>query len=190
MENNIITYSSGDSIELSPHFNSSEFACQCGKNHDYMIDSKLIDLLEMIHNHFDCRAIIITSGFRCPDHDISVGGTGKGMHTKGMAADFKCLDQDRNPISSKLICCYMQDIGFGGIANITDSYSLVHGDTRDVSNKWYGDEVLGTGTVTSDFYEYYNLNRESNDNSDKNKEYITKDEMISILNDTINKLKG
>ena len=152
------TYKNTDSTQLSAHFNVREFRCKCGSTHDILISSELIDKLEQLHAAFHCSKIIVTSGYRCPTHDKNVGGNGSGQHTKGTAADICCYAQDGSIISSKLVCCKAQDIGFTGIANIDSSYQYTHVDVR-TSGKWYGDEVYGTGTVTDDFYRYYNISK-------------------------------
>ena len=163
------TYSGTSDIELSPHFNSTEFKCKCGKDHDFQIDSTLVDNLEKLFEALDCSKIIISSGFRCKEHDISVGGTGTGQHTLGKAADFCCYDSGGNPIASYKVCCAAQDIGFTGIARINGSYT--HCDVRS-NGKWYGDETQGNGTVTSDFYECYKVDRKERDSVDGAKKGI------------------
>ena len=155
------TYRNTDSTQLSAHFNVQEFKCQCGKSHDILIDSCLIDKLEALYTALNCSKIIVTSGYRCPEHDKAVGGTSSGQHTKGTAADVCCYGQDGQPISSKTVCCKAQDLGFGGIANITSSYQYTHLDVR-TGYRWLGDEVHGTGTITNDFYKYFGIKKESN----------------------------
>lgn len=155
------TYASNDSTQLSAHFNVREFRCKCGGTHDILISSELIDKLEQLHAAFHCSKIIVTSGYRCPTHDKNVGGNGSGQHTKGTAADICCYAQDGSIISSKLVCCKAQDIGFTGIANIDSSYQYTHVDVR-TGYPWYGDEVYGTGTVTDDFYSYYGVSKQDN----------------------------
>ncbi len=150
------TYKNTDSTQLSAHYNVQEFRCKCGGTHDILISSELIDKLEQLHAAFHCSKIIVTSGYRCPTHDKNVGGTGAGQHTKGTAADICCYAQDGSIISSKLVCCAAQDIGFTGIANIDSSYQYTHVDVR-TSGKWYGDEVHGNGTVTDDFHQYFGI---------------------------------
>ena len=152
----ILTYKFDDQTQLSPHFNAREFRCQCGKTHETLIASKLVDKLEALYTALNCSKIIVTSGYRCPEHDKAVGGTSSGQHTKGTAADVCCYGQDGQPISSKTVCCKAQDLGFGGIANITSAYTSVHLDVR-TGAKWYGDETKGTNTVTSDFYRYFGI---------------------------------
>ena len=148
------SYGFDDKTQLSPHFNISEFRCKCGKEHETLNNPELIDKLEKLYTALNCTKIIVTSGFRCVEHDKSVGGSGTGQHTLGNAADICCYGQDGQPISSRTVCCKAQDIGFSGIANITAEYIYTHVDVRP-NGKWYGDEVHGNGTVTDDFYKYF-----------------------------------
>lgn len=154
------TYSFSSTEQLTPHFNVQEFKCKCGKTHDTLVSEELTEKLEKLRDSLNCSKIIITSGYRCPEHDKNVGGTGSGQHTKGTAADFVCYDKDGKAISSKLVCCKAQDLGFTGIANITANYDCTHADVRS-SGKWYGNEVYGTGNVTDDFYSYFGIQKNS-----------------------------
>ena len=151
-------YDYNDSTQLSPHFNAREFRCSCGKSHETLLASELVDKLETLYTALNCSKIIVTSGYRCPEHDKAVGGTSSGQHTKGNAVDVCCYGQDGQPISSKTVCCKAQDLGFTGIANITSSYQYTHLDVR-TSGKWYGDEIHGNGTVTDDFYKYFGMEK-------------------------------
>lgn len=148
------TYQFDDKTQLSPHFNVREFRCSCGKSHETLLVSELVDKLEQLYTALNCSKIIVTSGYRCPEHDKAVGGTSSGQHTKGTAADVCCYGQDGQPISSKTVCCKAQDLGFGGIANITSSYQYTHLDVR-TGYRWLGDETKGNGTITDDFYKYF-----------------------------------
>lgn len=147
-------YEFNDTTQLSPHFNISEFRCKCGKEHETLNNPELIEKLEKLYAALNCSKIIVTSGYRCVTHDKNVGGSGTGQHTIGNAADICCYGQDGQPISSKVVCCKAQDIGFRGIANITAAYIYTHVDVRP-NGKWYGDEVHGNNTVTDDFYKYF-----------------------------------
>lgn len=146
----------GDKSQLSPHFNVQEFKCKCGKEHEILIAKELVNKLEKLYSALNCSKIIVTSGYRCTNHDKNVGGSGYDQHTKGNAADICCYGQDGHPISSKTVCCKAQDIGFGGIANIMTEYKYTHVDVR-TGSKWYGDETKGNSTVTSDFYQYFGI---------------------------------
>ena len=149
-------YDYNNSTQLSPHFNVREFRCSCGSNHETLIASELVDKLEQLYTALNCSKIIVTSGYRCPEHDKAVGGTSSGQHTKGTAADVCCYGQDGQPVSSKTVCCKAQDLGFTGIANITSSYQYTHLDVR-TGYRWLGDETKGNGTVTGDFYKYFGI---------------------------------
>ncbi len=151
------TYNFADTTQLSPHFNVQEFCCKCGDAHDTLVSDELVQKLEALRSALDCKSIVITSGYRCSAHDAAVS-TGRGQHTKGTAADICCYGKDGKPISSKLVCCTAQDLGFTGIANITSAYDCTHVNVRS-SGTWYGNEVYGNGNVTSDFYDYYGIFR-------------------------------
>lgn len=156
-----------DNTQISAHFNAQEFKCKCGRTHDILISEELVQKLEELRTTLNCNSIVITSGYRCPTHDKNVGGTGSGMHTKGLAVDCKCFGQDGNAISSKIVSCKAQDLGFTGIANIDSDYNLTHLDVRQGS-KWYGDEVVTSScSVTDDFYSYYGISKDSLENSTK-----------------------
>ena len=166
-------YKYNDETQLSTHFNVREFRCKCGKTHDTEINPNLVDSLEKLYRVLSCSKVVVTSGYRCPDHDKAVGGNGTGQHTKGNAADIICYGQDGSVISTKKVACKAQDIGFRGIGNIDSTYTAIHVDVR-TGAKWYGDEAVRGGTsgsVTDDFYRYYS----TKDNSTA--------ELQKILND-------
>lgn len=159
----IIEYAYSSNKQLSAHFNIQEFRCKCGRVHTIKNSSKLIDFLEKLFTKLDCSKIIVNSGHRCEYWDCYVGGNGLGQHVVGTAADIVCYDKKGNKISSKLVCCAAQDIGFKGIANIDKTYTATHVDVRE-SNRWYGDESVPGGTarsVTSNFYTYYGIAKQT-----------------------------
>ncbi len=153
-------YSYNDKTQLSTHFNVKEFKCWCGKNHEIKIDTDLIKMLERLFLKLGASKCIISSGYRCTAHDKAVGGNGNGQHTKGTAADVCYYDRNNKPISSKLVSCIAQDLGFKGIANINSKYKYIHLDMR-ANGKYYGDETKGYNSVTKDFYSYYDINKEA-----------------------------
>lgn len=164
------SYTYSDATQLTPHFKASEFRCKCDSTHDALISDELLEKLEQLRDALNCSKIIVNSGYRCASHDKAVGGTGSGQHTKGTAADVVCYDSGGNVISSKTVCCTAQDLGFGGIANITSAYTSTHLDVR-TGSKWYGDETKGTNTVTSDFYSYFGIAKSSMADSSRVKAY-------------------
>ena len=78
--------------DLSKHFSKNEFQCPCcGKlpcNEDL---ERLVHMLEHVRAKFQ-RPMIITSGYRCPDHNRRVGGVPHSYHTQCKAADIACED--------------------------------------------------------------------------------------------------
>ena len=149
-------YNFNDNTQITPHFRAGEFRCKCGREHEFEINHALVEKLEQLRTALNCSSIKVTSGFRCVTHDKNVGGTGTGQHTKGNAADICCYGQDRKPISSKIVCCKAQELGFTGIANITSAYIYTHVDVR-TGSKWFGDEVHGNKAVTDDFFKYFGI---------------------------------
>lgn len=163
------TYAYSDAIQLTEHFNSSEFRCFDNRNHDYKIDDTLVQKLESLFTvipelfGITVSKIIVTSGYRCSQHDIDVLGTGSGPHVSGLAADICCYDDNNTPISSKIVSCAAQEIGFIGIANITEAYIYTHVDMKPRAKRWLGNEVYTTAySVTDDFWSYYGLARQTN----------------------------
>ena len=67
-----------------PNFSREEFACQhCGRNE---IQDTFIDSLQIIRTRVGFP-LIITSGYRCPEHPIEARKDSPGAHTTGLAAD-------------------------------------------------------------------------------------------------------
>lgn len=152
------TYLYNTNLRLSSNFVTSEFRCKCGKAHSTLISTELVNGLQRLVDVLGASKAIITSGYRCSNHDKAVGGSGYGMHTRGLAADVIFYDKSGKPISSKLVSCKAQDLGFSGIANIDRTYTYTHLDVGE--RKWYGDEVKGTSSsVATDFYKYYGISR-------------------------------
>lgn len=139
---------------LSPHFQIKEFADPS----DYErvpfpttipIHDKLPEILEKIYNNFGCTRGSINSGYRSPEADISVGGSGGGPHTAGIAVDVYFY-RGSEPIPSRLVACFLKDLGIKGIGlNCGGNSYGTHFDMRhfdsgawDDVNIWYGDEAI------------------------------------------------
>ena len=150
------TYAAG--VQLSPHFNSSEFRCKCcGK---IKIDTVLIDTLEKLFPALDLGRINVISGYRCPAHDKAVGGRGAGSHVEGYAADVRCFYRDGSIVPSSVVTLTLERMGHNnGIGfrcgRVSDSSGNTHIDTKP--RKWYGDESKSmTATACSSFFDYLN----------------------------------
>jgi len=73
--------------KLSPHFAKGELACHhCG---ELVLNGFLLVGLEALRAKVD-QAIVVTSGYRCREHNAAVGGTLQSKHLIGEAADIYC----------------------------------------------------------------------------------------------------
>jgi peptidoglycan hydrolase-like protein with peptidoglycan-binding domain len=155
-------YPADSDKQISDHFQMGEFVTFSDYGGSYPeqvpIDSDLLHTLENIYEHFGCDCAVISSGYRTPACDISVGGTGNGYHTLGMAADVQFI-KDGEPLHSRLIACYAQDIGVKGIGyRCGGAEYWTHLDSRQ-SNIWYGDET-DYSYGYNDFYGYTGTTKE------------------------------
>lgn len=68
------------------HFQLNEFACHCGCGQN-LIDHQFVTELDELRHRLG-YPLVITSGYRCPDHNAKVSSTGRtGPHVAGRAAD-------------------------------------------------------------------------------------------------------
>ena len=101
------------------HFKLSEFDCKhCSKNH---MDPDFVRRLDIARGYAGVP-FVITSGYRCPEHDKAVGGAGN--HPTGKAADIRCRSGvDRFRILEALYKMGFTRFGIGE--------TFVHVDARD-----------------------------------------------------------
>lgn len=138
--------------KITEHFDSTEFACpHCGRDD---INKELVERLETLFAAIGADKIIISSGIRCPDYSVSVGGYRNDMHVNKGAADL-IVYKDGKAMSSFAVAAIAENLGlFNGIGIINDSY--VHLDIRGVipysNSHWYGNEVTGDNYTTFKSY--------------------------------------
>lgn len=127
------TYPRTPDVKLSANFMLHEFACKDnGVSKTVLVDDELIQRLEKLRAKVG-KPININSGYRTQAHDKNVGGSGRGMHTRGMAADIWV---------EGLTCVQLgmaaKEIGFRGIGmyHRKPSEQVVHVDTRPSPCKW------------------------------------------------------
>lgn len=157
------------SLRLTEHFQVWEFACQDGTDR-ILHDSGLSALLEKLYGRLESdgykvRAIDVNSGYRTPSHDKAVGGSGKGQHVEGRAADInvRVLNEtehtdNRNGtiyVNADYLCCLLQELGCLGIGYMGGI--AVHCDTR--TRKWWGDERTGNDSIR-DWWAYFGFTPE------------------------------
>ena len=108
--------------KVGPHFKVKEFACKDGSTITF-IDDYMVTILELLRKKLE-KPIIITSGYRTPQHNAKVGGAKYSYHMRGMAVDIRV-----NGISAKEVAKALDKIVEGGCIIVYDSW--VHFDTRD-----------------------------------------------------------
>ena len=143
-------------MQLTKNFNTNEFRCQGkGHTHDTKIDVELVKQLQEFMNINGYTKAVISSAYRCPEHNKAVGGSSGSNHCKGKAVDI-CFYKGDKKVPAKEVCCKAQDFGFKGIAYI-DAYH-VHLDNRSVG-KYRGDERKGysNNVPNGDFYAYFKI---------------------------------
>lgn len=129
------TYQKTNRNNLSTNFKVSEFACHGGGCCSTVkVDSKLVDFLQDIRDHFG-KPVHISSGYRCAKHNKAVGGASGSRHTKGMAADIVV-----EGVAPAEVAKYAESIGILGIGlyETKEDGFFVHVDTRTVKSFWYG----------------------------------------------------
>lgn len=139
---------------ISPHFSIGEMACKDGSD-EVLYSTELMSMLEKLRA-YGGFTVHINSGYRSPSYNRKIGGASKSQHTLGTAADI-VVKKNEKTVSAKKICCLCQDLGFKGVAYISES--AVHVDMRS-SGLYRGDERKGySGNVGGDFYRYFNIQK-------------------------------
>lgn len=96
-------------IAISEHFKLNEFQCPCC--HNVKLHPELFTRLLALRNEWG-RPIIITSGYRCPEHNTAVGGEKNSLHRAGLACDIKAAEKEQEILKilplkhgfSKILC--------------------------------------------------------------------------------------
>ena len=79
-------------------FSEREFACKCCGQ---LPPSMRANIVALVDNVLDPAReefggpVTVNSGYRCPKHNLAVGGVVNSQHMKGEAADVCCADNKR-----------------------------------------------------------------------------------------------
>lgn len=74
-----------------PHFSHAELACRhTGR---CFLDPDFMDSLQALRISFD-RPMVVSSGYRAPEHPIEAAKVRPGTHAQGVAVDIKVHGQD------------------------------------------------------------------------------------------------
>lgn len=154
----ILTFKNKTKEQISEHFDAYEFRCKCGKSHDILIDTYLVQLLEELRKRLNASKIVIVSGFRCSEHNAKVGGSKTSPHIDGIAVDIEAYDQSGKKIPSKIVCLTLEDMDhqYGvGYRSGKDEYET-HVDRKNRGYKYYFDEGYNPyKNCNGSFYKYF-----------------------------------
>lgn len=117
-------------MKLSQHFTSQEFACGCANCQGQPsarepMNYKFVKRLQVMREIFG-QAMVISSGYRCPEHNRAVGGVAGSYHVRGRAADISLASSaDRYELLGAAIKAGFTGIGIGA--------TFLHVDDRDTT---------------------------------------------------------
>ena len=124
---------------FTKHFKVSEFTCKDGTPvpPQYLHNAKKVaDNLEVLRAALGGKPIIITSGYRTPEHNKKVGGVGGSAHLTASAADIVVRGIPPAQVAAtieKLIDAGKMQEGGIGIYK-----TFVHYDIRGTRARWDG----------------------------------------------------
>lgn len=123
-------------IKQIKNFTISEFNSKDGAEMPQNVRDNVIDLainLQALRDYLNAP-ITITSGYRSPKHNSSIGGAKNSYHVKGMAADIKAEGfTPSEVIRAILILINEGKMKEGGIGRYP---SWVHYDIRGYEARW------------------------------------------------------
>ena len=115
-------------IQISKNFSLREFQCKDG-SHQVRLHPTLLAKLQQLRDRLN-RPVIITSGYRNPEHNHRVGGAPNSQHLLGTAADIRV-----NGLTPRQLLPHAEAIGFTGIGLYR---TFLHVDTRPTPARWEG----------------------------------------------------
>lgn len=116
--------------KLSAKFTVEEFACKDGSD-AILVAPRLVMVLQTIRDHFD-SAVTITSAYRTPQYNATIGGAAHSQHCYGTAADIKVSGQ-----KPETVAAYARKLmpDWGGVGKYR---SFTHIDVREGKADWKG----------------------------------------------------
>nr|DAI37245.1 MAG TPA: peptidase [Microviridae sp.]DAW67629.1 MAG TPA: peptidase [Microviridae sp.] len=110
-------------VKITKYFKVKEFACKDGSPIVF-VDEYLAILLDILRETIK-KPVIVTSGYRTPEHNKKVGGAKYSYHMRGMAADITVKDMTPKEVAKELDKLAPNSCG------IIVYKSWVHFDTRN-----------------------------------------------------------
>lgn len=131
--------------DLSTHFSRSELECRCCGR--LQIDARLLDGLEQLWT-LAKTPVVVHAGYRCAQHNQTVGGVPGSEHTLGLAADIALpgLSLQRMYELALQVPLFAQ----GGIGVYDGGF--LHVDVRDHQARWarVSGRYVGVGALVSE----------------------------------------
>jgi len=115
--------------QVSLNFKLDDFRCPCC--HDVDLNPFLVLALQWLRDLIG-KPIVVTSGYRCPEHNNAIGGSAGSQHLYGQAADIQCERE-----TPEALAVFAEEIPYfrtGGIG-IYDHH--VHVDVREGAARWH-----------------------------------------------------
>lgn len=124
------------------HFKVNEILCPCCGRGESEMEQLIMEKLETLRENMNAKSIVITSGYRCNNHDKEVGGNGHGMHTLGGACDIVVYKKNGERYTSFAVAREAEKVGFNGIGIIDDSacHVDIRGYIKYANSHWFGNE--------------------------------------------------
>ena len=97
-------------FQIATHFNLQEFVSP--DTGEVKIDSRLVAILQLIRYRMGCK-VIVTSGYRTPEHNHKVGGALESLHLEGLAIDV--TPEDKNLVKLFKVAAEFEEIRGLGI---------------------------------------------------------------------------
>jgi uncharacterized protein YcbK (DUF882 family) len=124
-------------LQLSEHFSVSEFLSKSpigGQPQTYArISPELIASLQELRESIG-RTITVTSGYRSPAYNQSIGGVTKSQHMTGRAADIVAAGMTPRELARHVVAVFGPDIGLGVYQG--SRLNFVHVDIRGQAVRW------------------------------------------------------
>ena len=116
---------------LAEHFKAEELACPCDRDgcRTVVVHWALIRLLSRMRKQIG-QPLYISSGYRCPKRNESVGGAPESLHLAGMAADVQAST------SVEHLASVARAVGAGGVGVYPRH---AHVDVGEPDRRWEGD---------------------------------------------------
>lgn len=120
----MISWKKGQYKKLSKYFSTKEFENKTDKV--FYIEPLLLERLDKVREDFG-GPLVVTSGYRSPEHNAKIGGSKSSQHCLGKAADIRPKHFTKENLDKLYLICekYFKAVGDGR------HRGFIHVDIRD-----------------------------------------------------------